>query len=300
MATPAASWKWHETLVRKLAQEEVDAGRSAPVISPGQHPPALSAHRLSRQFGGKMVVQDISLELRHGEVLGFLGPNGAGKTTLMRMLTGNLAPSCGRVEVCGEDLLDRPRDAKAHLGYLPEIPPLYRELTIDEYLRFAAHLHRVAPKDIASALHRIKQRCGLSSLGNKLLGTLSKGYQQRVGIAQAIIHEPDVVILDEPTSGLDPNQIREIRSLIRDLGAEQAVILSTHILHEAETMCDRIQIMHEGHIVFSETIECLKQKGESLEELFVRFTQDREVSDHLAERFDEPPQPLRSDSSLDS
>jgi ABC-2 type transport system ATP-binding protein len=251
------------------------------VTTSAQILPALSARRLSRQFGGKMAVQDVSLELRHGEVLGFLGPNGAGKTTLMRMLTGNLAPSHGRVEICGKDLLDKPRDAKAHLGYLPEIPPLYRELAVDEYLRLAARLHRVAPGDITSALHRIKQRCGLATLGNKLLGTLSKGYHQRIGIAQAIIHEPDVVILDEPTAGLDPNQIREIHSLIRDLGAEHAVILSTHILHEAESICDRIQIMHEGRIVFSEAVDRLKQKGESLEELFVHFTQSGKMSTSL-------------------
>ena len=239
---------------------------------------ALSACSLSRQFGKRMVVQEISLNLKHGEVLGFLGPNGAGKSTLMRMLTGNLAPSHGNVEICGINLRDKPREAKMHLGYLPEIPPLYRELTVDEYLGLAARLHRVSPKNIASALHRIKQRCGLANIGDRLLGVLSKGYQQRAGIAQAIIHEPDVVILDEPTAGLDPNQIREIRSLIRELGSEHGVILSTHILHEAESVCDRVQIMHEGRIVFSDAIDHLKQEGESLEELFVRFTRIQETS----------------------
>jgi ABC-2 type transport system ATP-binding protein len=269
-----------ETLLHGLERGEVDVARSASVTRTEQHRPTLAAHNLSRQFGKRMVVQGIDLELKRGEVLGFLGPNGAGKTTLMRMLTGNLAPTCGSVEICGMDLLAKPRHAKAHLGYLPEIPPLYRELTTDEYLRLAARLHRVSPKDIASALCRIKQRCGLANLGNRLLGTLSKGYQQRVGIAQAIIHEPDVVILDEPTAGLDPNQIREIRSLIRELGAEHAVILSTHLLHEAESICDRVQIMHEGRIVCSETIDRLKQKGESLEELFAHFTRDQEIPAH--------------------
>lgn len=241
-----------------------------------QRPPALSAHGLSRQFGKRMVVQDVSLELKHGEVLGFLGPNGAGKSTLMRMLAGNLVPSCGSIEIRGINLLDKARDAKAHLGYLPEIPPLYRELTIDEYLRLAARLHRVSSTDVTSVLHSIKQRCGLANLGNRLLGKLSKGYQQRVGIAQAVIHEPDVVILDEPTAGLDPNQMLEIRSLIRELGEQHSVILSTHILPEAESVCDRVQIMHEGRIVFCEAIDRLKQNGESLEELFVRFTQGQE------------------------
>jgi ABC-2 type transport system ATP-binding protein len=244
---------------------------------------ALSARNLSRQFGKRMAVQDVSLELKQGEVSGFLGPNGAGKSTLMRMLAGNLAPSHGSIEICGMNLMDKPRDAKAHLGYLPEIPPLYRELTMDEYLVLAARLHRVGSKDIAPALHRTKQRCGLASLGNRLLGTLSKGYQQRVGIAQAIIHEPDVVILDEPTAGLDPNQIRDIRGLIRELGAKHAVILSTHILHEAESVCDRVKIMHEGRIVFNEALDRLKQEGESLEELFFRFTQHQEISHHPVE-----------------
>ena len=194
--------------------------------------PTLDASNLVRDFGTRHAVQGISLTLRRGEVLGLLGPNGAGKTTTMQMLTGNLAPTSGEVRVCGIDLLERPTEAKARIGYLPEVPPLYRDSTVDEYLQFAARLHRIARAQVAGAVNRAKQRCGLADMGLRMIGTLSKGYQQRVGIAQAIVHDPDVVVLDEPTVGLDPNQIREIRGLIRELAAEHSVLLSTHILPE--------------------------------------------------------------------
>ncbi len=177
----------------------------------------------------------------------------------MRMLTGNLAPSAGSVRICGIDLTTRPVAAKTQIGYLPETPPLYRDLTVDEFLQFAARLHRVAAARVGQAVDRAKQRCGLSEVGRRIIATLSKGYQQRIGIAQAIVHEPPVVILDEPTVGLDPNQIREIRELIRELGREASVILSTHILPEVEAVCDRVQIMHRGHAVFSGSIGSLKQ-----------------------------------------
>jgi len=242
-------------------------------------PITISARGLCRNFGAHAAVREINLELKRGEVLGFLGPNGAGKTTTMRMLTGNLAPNAGSIEICGIDLLDQPRDAKAHIGYLPETPPLYRELTVDEYLRLAARLHRIANASIRSALDETKQRCGLNDTGKRLIGSLSKGYQQRVGIAQAIIHNPDVVILDEPTVGLDPNQMREIRALIRELGAERSVILSTHILPEVESVCDRVQIMHRGRMVFNDTIAGLKQNTASLEQVFTQLTQDEQQTE---------------------
>ncbi|MGQ0522945.1 MAG: ABC transporter ATP-binding protein [Betaproteobacteria bacterium] len=219
----------------------------------------LCAHGLTRKFGAHTAVNNISIELKRGEVLGFLGPNGAGKTTTMQMLTGNLAPSSGAISICGVDLLDRPVAAKAKLGYLPEVPPLYRELTVDEYLLLAARLHRVERGARRAAVARVKARCGLTDVGGKLIGSLSKGYQQRVGIAQAIIHEPDVVILDEPTAGLDPNQIRHIRDLIRELGGERSVILSTHILPEVEAVCDQVQILHHGNLVYSDTISALER-----------------------------------------
>jgi ABC-2 type transport system ATP-binding protein len=238
--------------------------------------PAILACGLSRQFGRRVAVHGIDLELGHGEVLGFLGPNGAGKSTVMRMLTGNLAPSAGNIEICGIDLMDRPGEAKARMGYLPEIPPLYRELTVNEYLRLAARLHRVSRSNVSSALDMVTRHCGLGDTGERLIGSLSKGYQQRVGIAQAIIHDPDVIILDEPTAGLDPNQIREIRSLIRELGTERSVIVSTHILPEVESVCDRVQIVNEGRTVFTGSIAMLKQKGISLETVFVRSTMTSE------------------------
>ncbi|OGA37718.1 MAG: ABC transporter ATP-binding protein [Betaproteobacteria bacterium RIFCSPLOWO2_12_FULL_62_13] len=219
----------------------------------------IAARGLTRNFGNYTAVDHIDLELKRGEVLGFLGPNGAGKTTTMQMLTGNLAPSGGAISICGIDLLDQPAAAKAKIGYLPETPPLYRELNVNEYLLLAAKLHRVPKAARREAIEVAKQRCGLSEVGKKLIGTLSKGFQQRVGIAQAIVHDPDVVILDEPTIGLDPNQIREIRSLIRELGGKHSVILSTHILPEVEALCDRVQILHHGSLVYGDTIGALKE-----------------------------------------
>ena len=218
----------------------------------------ISARGLTRNFGGHVAVNNLDLELRRGEVLGFLGPNGAGKTTTMQMLTGNLAPSRGAIRICGIDLLEQPVNAKARIGYLPEVPPLYRDFTVNEYLTLAAALHRVPRAARREAVNRARQRCGLADTGGKLIATLSKGYQQRVGIAQAIVHAPDVVILDEPTVGHDPIQIREIRSLIRELGGSHSVILSTHILPEVEAVCDRVQIMHHGSIVYSDTITALR------------------------------------------
>lgn len=219
----------------------------------------VSAQALSRSYGANRAVRDVSLELRRGEVLGLLGPNGAGKTTTMQMITGNLAPSSGQVQICGIDLIDRPIQAKSRIGYLPEVPPLYKELKVDEYLRLAGRLHKVKKPALGQAVEQARQRCGLVDVGKRLIGSLSKGYQQRVGIAQAIIHNPDVIILDEPTVGLDPNQIREIRTLIRDLGRDHSVILSTHILPEVEAVCDRVQILHRGEVVFYDTIAGLKQ-----------------------------------------
>ena len=215
---------------------------------------------LSRHYGPIQAVSDISFNVRRGEVLGFLGPNGAGKSTTMQMLTGNLAPSHGAIRICDIDLLDQPKSAKAQIGYLPEQPPVYRELTVDEYLTFCARINRISKQQIPTALARAKARCGLNEVSGRLIGNLSKGFQQRVGIAQAIIHSPAIVVLDEPTVGLDPIQIREIRSLIRELSQEHGVILSTHILPEVQMTCDRVQIISRGHLVYSDTMDKLNQQ----------------------------------------
>lgn len=219
----------------------------------------IRVEHLSRHFGALRAVDGVNFEVRRGEVLGFLGPNGAGKSTTMQMLTGNLAPTTGRITLNGIDLLERPRAAKACVGYLPEQPPLYRELTVDEYLALCARLNRIPRREARTAVGRAKSRCGLESAGGRLIGNLSKGYQQRVGIAQAIIHTPPVVILDEPTVGLDPIQIREIRALIAELGREHSVILSTHILPEVQTVCSRVLIIDRGRLVLSESLEDLNR-----------------------------------------
>lgn len=220
----------------------------------------VEASNLTRIYGGREAVSDVSFTLSKGEVLGFLGPNGAGKSTTMKMLTGNLAPSAGTVKICGIDMIENPKEAKALIGYLPEVPPLYRELNVDEFLTVAARLHRVSGKHIKKAVQRVKERCGLTEMSKRLIENLSKGYQQRVGIAQAIIHNPMVVILDEPTVGLDPIQIRDIRALIKELGGEHSVILSTHILPEVEMICDHVQIIHKGKLVFNGAIDVLRQQ----------------------------------------
>ena len=223
----------------------------------------LSVKHLSRYYGSLAAVNNISFHLNKGEVLGFLGPNGAGKSSAMQVITGNLAPSAGQINICGFDLLDSPKQAKASIGYLPEHPPLYREHTVNEYLLFCAQLNRLEKSQQKSALERAKERCGLTEVGKRLINNLSKGYQQRVGIAQAIIHNPEIVILDEPTVGLDPIQIREIRTLIRELAEDHGVILSTHILPEVNMTCDRVQIINRGQLVYSDDINHLHQRMRS-------------------------------------
>lgn len=217
----------------------------------------VSVEHVWRRYGELVAVRDLDFQLRRGEVLGFLGPNGAGKSSTMQMLSGNLAPSAGRIRIEGVDLLDEPDRAKASLGYLPEQPPVYPELSVREYLRFCARLNAIPRARVEAAVDRALQRCGLTDVASRLIGNLSKGYQQRVGIAQAIIHEPAVVILDEPTVGLDPIQIREIRNLVRELGRDHSVILSTHILPEVQMLCSRVLIINRGQVVFSDSMEAL-------------------------------------------
>lgn len=223
----------------------------------------VSVEHLYRYYGDVCALNDISFEVHRGEVLGFLGPNGAGKSTTMQILSGNLAPSTGRVLINGMDIVKQPRQAKMALGYLPDQPPLYRELTVNEYLQYCARLHRLPRGEHRIAIDRAKQRCGLTEVGKRLIGNLSKGYQQRVGIAQAIVHMPALVILDEPTVGLDPIQMREIRALIRELSSEHGVILSTHILPEIQATCDRVQIINKGRLMLSDTLAGLQARMHS-------------------------------------
>lgn len=228
---------------------------------PASHTLNLSARNLTRRFGQRQVICGISLELKRGEVLGLLGHNGAGKSTTLQLLTGALLPDSGQIEICGFDLARQPKEAKARIGFLPETPPLYREMRVDDYLTFAAKLRQMPSTQIPSALDKTKHSCGLQDFGKKIIGTLSKGYQQRVGIAQAIIHQPEVIILDEPTVGLDPSQIRDIRALIRELGNAHSVILSTHLLSEVESICDRVEIMHHGRLIYGDSSVRMQQYG---------------------------------------
>jgi ABC-2 type transport system ATP-binding protein len=220
--------------------------------------------QLVKTFDAQHAVDGISFEARKGEVLGFLGPNGAGKTTTMKIVTGYLPQTAGKVSVCGFDIAENPMEARARVGYLPEHNPLYRDMYVREYLTFTAGLHQV--KNIAKRVDEMVERTGLTSHRQKQIGELSKGYRQRVGLAQAMLHNPEVLILDEPTSGLDPNQIIEIRQLIKDLGKEKTVILSTHILGEVEAVCDRAIIINKGKLVADAPIHELKQQfsGQSI------------------------------------
>jgi ABC-2 type transport system ATP-binding protein len=222
----------------------------------------IQVENLSRYYQNHRAINQLSFTLKAGEVLGFLGPNGAGKSTTMQVISGNLAPTEGEVKIAGYDIIDAPREAKSQLGYLPEHPPLYLDASVDEYLGYCARLRRIPRQAVAAALAKVKSQCGLEANGRRLIGNLSKGYQQRVGIAQAIIHDPPVVILDEPTVGLDPIQIREIRELIRSLGSERSVILSTHILSEVQATCDRVQIIRAGELIYNASTESLNQRNE--------------------------------------
>ena len=202
---------------------------------------------VSKVFGAQRALNGVSLTLDRGEVVGLLGPNGAGKSTLMRLITGYLPPTEGRVEVCGFDVMDAPLETKRRVGYLPERNPVHEDMYVREYLQFVAGVHGV--KEKAQRVASVIEEVGLTPEVHKQIGQLSKGYRQRVGLAQALIHDPEVLILDEPTSGLDPNQLVDIRALIRRLGQDRTVILSTHIMQEVEAMCDRVVLIRLGNIV---------------------------------------------------
>jgi len=222
----------------------------------------INAQHLHRYYANTHAVNDVSIELKQGDILGLLGPNGAGKSTCMQMLCGVLAPSAGKIEINGIDLLDQPNLAKQHIGYLPDKPPLYNELTVDEYLNYAARLRHTEKNKLNDYREQAKQRCGLSQHSKRLIGNLSKGYQQRVGIAQAIIHHPKIIILDEPTVGLDPIQMREIRSLITELGEHHGIILSTHVLPEVQAVCTRVQVIQQGCSVLNKSMAELQKRNQ--------------------------------------
>ncbi len=251
-----------------LAEPTTTPPTALPEFSPDI---VLSAHNLTRRFGKQSVIKGVSLQLKRGEALGLLGHNGAGKSTTLRMLTGCLLPNSGEIEICGINMLGHPIQAKKNIGYLPETPPLYRDLSVNDYLTFAARLHGIRSDRLTEAIVQARQNCGLESVGEKIIGTLSKGYQQRVGIAQAIIHRPALIVLDEPTAGLDPSQIRETRTLIRELANEYSVILSTHLLSEVESICDRVEIIQDGKLI----LEQLPPLQATLEEVFAKITHEK-------------------------
>ncbi|HVZ73747.1 MAG TPA: ATP-binding cassette domain-containing protein [Polyangia bacterium] len=215
---------------------------------------------LTKDYGAARAVDGVTFQVRKGEVLGFLGPNGAGKSTTMKMLTCYLAPTAGRARVAGFDVFDSSLEVRRRIGYLPEDTPIYRDMTVLEYLQFAADLRQMDAGKSPARIREIGGRCGLGDVAGKLVGELSKGYRQRVGLAQAMLHDPDILILDEPTSGLDPNQIVEIRQLIKEIGQEKTVILSTHILPEVQATCSRILIISGGKLVADGTPQDLRQR----------------------------------------
>ena len=207
----------------------------------------ITVKNITKRYGDHVAVNDVSFEVNEGEVVGFLGPNGAGKSTTMNIITGYLSATDGTVEVDGHDVLEEPNEVKRRIGYLPELPPLYGEMTVTEYLRFVARLKKAVDAD-GSAMERILELVGVTHVRERLIGNLSKGYRQRVGLAQALVGGPQALILDEPTIGLDPHQIIEIRNLVRDLGKGHTIVLSSHILPEVSAVCDRIIIINRGQI----------------------------------------------------
>lgn len=225
----------------------------------------IEVDKLTKRFGNFKAIDDVSFRVEKGEILGFLGPNGAGKTTTMRILTCFLPASEGTARVAGFDVFENAMEVKRRIGYLPEQPPLYEEMTVDSYLSFVAKIKGVFPGDRKKRIQRVKEQVRVEDYGDKLIKHLSKGFKQRVGLAQALIHDPEILILDEPTAGLDPNQIREVRELIKSLSGNHTIILSTHILPEVSMTCQRVVIISEGKIVAVDTPENLtrQQQGAS-------------------------------------
>src|SRR5580692_2194172 len=213
----------------------------------------IEVENLSKTYSGFRAVQGISFHVNKGEIVGFLGPNGAGKSTTMKILAGYLPPTDGKIRIAGYDVVTDSIEVRKRIGYMPENVPLYTDMRVNEFLRFRAELKKVARRNIKDRVESVKQLCSLKDVENKIIGTLSKGYRQRVGLADALVHDPDLLILDEPTIGLDPNQIRAVRDLIKDLGKHHTILLSTHILSEVELTCNRVLVINRGKIEASDT-----------------------------------------------
>ncbi len=242
----------------------------------------ISVKNLTKTFGRTVAVNNISFEVNRGEVLGFLGPNGAGKTTTMRMLTCYLMPDSGTATVAGYDIVDDSLEVRKRVGYLPENAPLYLDMDVVSYLEFVADIRGIPSNEKLRRIKRMVEICGLGSVAGRTVGQLSKGFKQRVGLAQTLIHDPEILILDEPTTGLDPSQIIEIRELIKEIGKERTVILSTHILPEVEATCSRVLIINEGEIAASGTPEELHSVAGGEDSFYVAIkTQDAQVEEKL-------------------
>lgn len=239
----------------------------------------IEVRNLTKRYGDVVAIRGISFTAATGQILGFLGPNGAGKTTTMRIITGFMPASSGTVKVAGYDIFDDSYEVRKRIGYLPENPPLYNDMTVRSYLRFVGRIRGVAKSEIVDSVDRVLRTCGLAEVTDRVIGHLSKGFRQRVGLAQALVHNPSVLVLDEPTIGLDPRQIIEIRKLIRELSSERTVILSTHILPEVSQLCEKVVIINEGHIAVEDTLTNLTQTM-TLEQVFLRYIAKEPAEEH--------------------
>lgn len=229
----------------------------------------IKVENLTKTFGQHNAVKSVSFTVEIGDTLGLLGPNGAGKTTIMRMITGYLPPTDGRVLINDIDMFEQPDEVKKTIGYLPEHPPLYLDMTVTEYLEYTAQIQGVSHNNLKKNIDSVAELCGIADKLGRLTGNLSKGYKQRVGLAQALVHNPDILVLDEPTSGLDPKQIIEIRELIKDLGSKRTVILSSHILQEVTSICQKIAIINEGRLAACDSIDNLSKNIDSGQKIFI-------------------------------
>lgn len=234
----------------------------------------IEVKELTKTYGERSAINNVSFSVRKGEILGFLGPNGAGKSTTMKILSGFVPSTSGQVSVNGFDVRKNPTEVKASIGYLPENPPVYGSMPVEDYLQFAARLHRVPKDKVKAAVSLAMEKCNISDVRKRLIGNLSKGYRQRVGLAQAIAHNPPVLILDEPTVGLDPKQIIEIRSLIQSLGGEHTVILSTHILPEVQATCSRVVVIDKGRVVAEDTLAGIQARMQTSARLVLTLQKD--------------------------